>query len=277
MPGIPRGVAEHSLNIKPGSRPIKQRLHRFDDSKRQAISEEINKLLSAGFIREVYHPEWLANPVLVKKKNGKGRMCIDYTGLNKACPKDPFPLPRIDQIVDSTSGCETLCFLDAYSGYHQIAMNELDQLATSFITPFGAFCYVTMPFGLKKAGATFQRCMQKVFRELLGKHVEAYVHDIVVKTKQSGDLVPDLEQVFAKLREFGVKINPEKCIFGVPRGNLLGFVVSERGIEANPEKISAIASMGPIRNVKDVQRLTGCLAALSRFIARLGERSLPLY
>ena len=119
--------------------------------------------------------------------------------------------------------------------------------------------------------------MQKVFRELLGKHVEAYVDDIVVKTKCSGDLVPDLEQVFAKLREFGVMLNPKKCIFGVPRGKLLGFVVSERGIEANPEKISAITSMGPIKNVKDIQRLTGCLAALSRFIARLGECSLPLY
>ena len=134
MPGIPREVTEHSLNIKPGSRPVKQRLRHFDDGKRQAIAEEINKLLAAGFIKEVYHPEWLANPVLVKKKNGKWRMCVDYTGLNKACPKDPFPLPRIDEIVDSTSGCETLCFLDAYSGYHQIAMNELDQLATSFIT-----------------------------------------------------------------------------------------------------------------------------------------------
>jgi hypothetical protein len=180
-------------------------------------------------------------------------MCVDYTGLNKVCPKDPFPLPCIDQIVDSTSGCETLYFLDAYSGYHQIAMNELDQLATSFITPFGAFCYVTMPFGLKNAGATFQRCMQKVFNELLDKLVEAYVDDIVVKTKRTGDLVLDLEQVFGKLKQFGVKLNPEKCVFGVPRGKLLGFVVSERGIEANPEKITAITSMGPINNVKSLQ------------------------
>src|SRR5579859_1403505 len=129
-------------------------------------------------------------------------------------------------------------------------MNELDQLATSFITPFGAFCYVTMPFGLKNVGATFQRCMQKVFRELLRKHAEAYVDDIVVKSKCSGDLILDLEQVFTKLREFGVRLNPEKCIFGVPRGKLHGFVVSERGIEANPEKISVIMSMGPIKNIK---------------------------
>ena len=135
MPGIPREVAEHTLQILPGSKLVKQRLRCFDEEKHRAIGKEIAKLLAAGFIKEVYHPEWLANPVLVRKKSGKWRMCVDYTGLNKACPKDPFPLPRIDQIVDSTSGCETLCFLDAYSGYHQIAMKESDQLAMSFITP----------------------------------------------------------------------------------------------------------------------------------------------
>ena len=111
--------------------------------------------MATGFIKEVHHPEWLANPILVRKKRGKWRMCVDYIGLNKACPKDPFPLSRIDQIVDSTAGCETLRFLDAYSGYHQIAMKESDQLVTSFITPFGSFCYVSMLFGLKNAGATY--------------------------------------------------------------------------------------------------------------------------
>ena len=135
MPGILREVTEHALKIHPGSKPKKQRLHCFDEGKRSTIGEETAKLLAAGFIKEVYHPEWLANPVLVRKKSGKWRMCVDYTGLNKACPKDLFPLPCIDQIVDSTSGCETLCFLDAYSSYHQITMKESDQLAMSFITP----------------------------------------------------------------------------------------------------------------------------------------------
>jgi hypothetical protein len=155
MKGIPREVAEHKLNIKPGLKPVKQRLRRFNDVKCKAIGEEIMKLLSVGFVREVFHPEWLANPVLVKKKSKKWRTCVDYTSLNKARPKDPFPLPRIDQVLDLTTGCETLCFLDAYSGYHQIAMCIVDQLATSFITPFGAYYYQTMPFGLKNADATF--------------------------------------------------------------------------------------------------------------------------
>ena len=110
-------------------------------------------------------------------------MCVDYTGLNKACPKDLFPLPHIDQIVDSTSRCETLCFLDAYSGYHQITMKESNQLMTSFITPFGLFCYVSMPFGLKNARATYQRCMLKCFGDLIGQTIEANVDDIMVKSK----------------------------------------------------------------------------------------------
>jgi hypothetical protein len=121
--GHPKGVAEHKLNIKPSTKPVKQNLRRFDGDKCKAIREEIKKLLTVGFIREVYHPEWLAHPVLVKNKSGKWRMCVNYPDLNKVCPKDLFPLPRIDQVVDSTTRCETLCFLDTYSGYHQIAMD----------------------------------------------------------------------------------------------------------------------------------------------------------
>jgi hypothetical protein len=205
---------------------VQQRLRRFDEEQRWAIGAELRKLLEAGFIKEVFHPTWLANPVLVKKKNGKWRMCVDYTSLNKACPKVPFPLPRIDQIVDSTAGCELLCFLDAYSGYHQIKMKDSDQLATSFITPFRMYCYVTMPFGLRNAGATYQRCMQHVFGDHIGRTVEAYVDDIVVKTRKAGDQVNDLSVAFGCLRANGVKLNPEKCVFGVPRGMLLGYIVS---------------------------------------------------
>ena len=175
-------------------KPVKQRLRRFDEEKRRAIGEELLKLLAAGFIKEVQHLDWIANPVLVPKKSGKWRMCVDYTGLNKACPKDPFPLPCIDQVVDLTAGCELLCFLDAYSGYHQIPLAEEDQLATMFITPFGCFCYVKMPFGLRNAGATYQRCMQRCFRKQIRRNLEVYVDDIVVKTRAGASLVSDLEK-----------------------------------------------------------------------------------
>ena len=168
MLGIPREVAKHTMKFRLGSKPVKQCLHRFHEEKRRAIGEAIAKLLAVGFIKEVYHPEWLANPVLVRKKSEKWRMCVDYIGLNKVCLKDPFPLPCIYQVVYSTTGCETLSFLDAYSLYHRIAMKESDQLVTSLITPFGSSCYVMMPFGLKIAGATNQRCMLKCFGDLIG-------------------------------------------------------------------------------------------------------------
>jgi hypothetical protein len=156
-------------------------------------------------------------------------------------------------------------------------MKESDQLATSFITPFGMYCYVTMPFSLRNAGATYQRCMNHVFGEHIGRTVKAYVDDIVVKTRKASDLLSDLEVTFRCLKAKVVKLNLEKCVFGVPRGMLLGFIVSERGIKANPGKIAAITSMGPIKDLKGVQRVMGCLAALSRFISHLGERGLPLY
>jgi hypothetical protein len=139
MPGVPRRLIEHSLNVNPKDTPKRQHLSHFADDRRDAIKKELAKLLAAGLIREVFHPEWLANPVLVRKKNmNEWRMCIDYTNLNKHDPKDPFGLPRIDHVIDSTMGYDLLFFLGCYSGYHQIAINEEDQEKTMFITPFSA-------------------------------------------------------------------------------------------------------------------------------------------
>jgi hypothetical protein len=183
MPGVPRELAEHSLNVRPDAKPVKQPLRCFAEEKRKAIGEEIARLLAASFIMEVFYPDWLTNPVLVLKKNNTWRMCIDYTRLNKACPKDPFVLPCIDQVIDSTASCDLLSFLDAYSGYHQIPLYQPDQIKMSFITPYGAYCYVTMPFGLKNTGATYQRTMQRCLQGQIGRNVHAYVDDVVVKTK----------------------------------------------------------------------------------------------
>jgi hypothetical protein len=280
MPGVPRKLIKHSLNIDPKAPPKRQHLCYFADDRRDAIKKELAKLLAAGFIREVFHPEWLANPVLVCKKNtDEWTMCIDYTDLNKHCPKDPFGLPRIDQVIDSTAGCDLLCFLDCYSGYHQITIKEEDQEKTVFITPFGAYCYTTMSFGLKNAGTTYQRAIQARFKKQLNKNVEAYVDDMVVKTRNSDTLIADLEETFASLREYQWKLNPNKCVSGVPSGKLLGFIISHRNIEANPEKISAIINMKAPTCIKDMQKLTGCMAAaaLNRFISRLGEWGLPFF
>ena len=133
------------------------------------MGEELAKLLEARFIRDIKHPDWLANLVMVPKKDKSWRLCVDIKDLNKACPKDPFPLPRIDQIIDATTGHDSLCFLDAYSGYHQIKMAEKDQATTAFITPYGPFCFNTMPFRLKNAGATYQRMIQTCLATQIGK------------------------------------------------------------------------------------------------------------
>jgi hypothetical protein len=274
---VPKRLIEHSLNVDPKAAPKRQHLRRFADERRDAIKKELAKLLVAGFIREVFHPEWLANPVLVRKKNmNEWRMCVDYTDLNKHCPKDPFRLLRIDQVIDSTAGCDLLCFLDCYSRYQQITIKEEDQEKTAFITPFGPYCYTTMSFGLKNAGATYQRAIQKCFKKQLNKNVEAYVDDVVIKSRNSDTLIADLEETFASLREYQWKLSPNKCIFGVPSGKLLGFIISHRGIKANPEKISAITKMIAPTCIKDVQKLTGCMAAPNRFISKLGEWGLLL-
>ena len=163
----------------------------------------------------------MANPVLVPKKDTTAlRMCIDYTGLNKHCPKDHFPLPCIDKIVNSTAGCDRLSFRDAYSGYNQIKLKVEDQEQTAFITPGGVFCYNVMTFGLKNAGATYQRCMQACLDELIGKNIEVYINDIIMKTRDSSTLIDDLWQTFDNLDRYKIKLNPKKCFFGIPGGQV---------------------------------------------------------
>jgi hypothetical protein len=277
MSGILREVIEHHLTIYPDARPVQERPRKQSIQRQNFIHEEIKKLLDAGFIREVHHPRWLANPVVVAKANGKLRICINYTSLNKACPKDPFPLPRIDQIVNSTSSCDLLSFLDAYSGFHQIPMSWEDEENTAFITVDGLFCYVFMPYGFKNALPTFVCAMHKTFGDLIRDLVEVYVDDIVVKVKSRASLLDNLTLVFYRLRLTHTKLTPDKCVFGVTTGKLLGFLVSYRGIEADPEKVMTIEAMRPPACIKDVQKLTRCLAALSRFISRLAERALSFF
>ena len=171
MPGIDPSVMVHKLNVLPSFPPVRQKKRAFTQERDKAIAEEVRKLLKAGFIREVYYPDWLANVVTVKKANENWRMCVDFTNLNKACPKDSYPLPRIDTLVDSTARHQLLSFMDAFSGYNQIRMDKSDQEKTSFVTSQGLFCYKVMPFGLKNAGATYQRLMNKMFANQIGRNV----------------------------------------------------------------------------------------------------------
>ena len=174
----------------------------------------------------MYYHDWLANAVMVKKVNGKWRMCVDFTDLNRAYPKDSYPLPRIDTLVDSTARHQLLSFMDAFSGYNQIRMKEADQEKTSFVTSQGLFCYKVMSFGLKNAGATYQRLMNKMFAYQIGRNVQVYVDDMLVKSLREDDHLSDLQETFNILRAYNMKLNLNKCVFGVIAGKFLRFMVS---------------------------------------------------
>ena len=215
--------------------------------------------------------------MVVPKKGGKWRVCVGYTDLNDACPKDSFPLPRIDQIVDASSGHGMLSFLDAFSSYHQIPMYPPDEEKTTFITIHGLLCYNVMLFGLKNARATYQRLVTKMFRPLLGKTMEVYIDDMLVMSKKRPDHTTHLQEAFDLLRAYDMKLNPLKCAFGVSVGRFLGFMVTQRGIESNLAQLKAILESLAPSSRKGVQQLTERLAALRRFISLFTDRLKPFF
>ena len=222
------------------------------------------------------YPEWLANVVLVKIANGKWQLCIDFTDVNRACPKDSFPLPRIDLIVDATAGHELLSFMDAFSGYNQISMDPDDQEKTSFVMGKGTYCYRVMPFRLKNAGATYQRLVNKMFQKQIGASIEVYIGQLVKSTSAEFHIA-HLSKAYQILRKYNMKLNPAKCAFGVSAEKFFGFIVNNRGIEANPDKIKVVLDMPPPSNIKEVQRLIGRKAALSRFVSKANDKCQPFF
>jgi len=276
LAGVDPLVASHKLSIYKEAHYISQKKSKLGEERRLAIKAEADKLLSAGFIEEAQYTTWLSNVVLVKKANGKWRMCVDYTDLNKACPRDAYPLPNIDRLVDGAVGNKVLSFLDAYSGYNQIPMSAFDMNKTTFITDDANYFYRVMSFGLKNAEATYQRLMDKVFSHLMGQCVEVYVDDMVVKSPSHHQHVQDLSAVFSALRQYNLRLNPDKCVFVLNRGKFLGFMLTQRGIEANPEKCKVIIEMHSPTTIKEVQRLIGRLTATSCFLPKLAEQTQPI-
>ena len=277
MRGIDPAIITHKMNISLSFKPVKQKRRSFAPERQKAINEEVNKLFQAKAIREVEYPNWLANVVLIKKANGKWRLCIKFTNVNKACPKDSFPLPRIDLIVDATVGHELLSFIDAFSRYIQIRMDPSDQEKTSFMTGQGTYCYQVMPFRLKNVGATYQRLVNKMFQKHIGASMEVYINDMLVKSVKVEIHVAHLAESFQVLKNYNMKLNPTNCAFGVSAGKFLGFIVNSRGIEANSDKVKVMLGMQPPSNTKEIQRLTGRIAALSRFVSRSSGKCRPFF
>uniref|UniRef100_A0A2N9HX59 RNase H type-1 domain-containing protein n=1 Tax=Fagus sylvatica TaxID=28930 RepID=A0A2N9HX59_FAGSY len=249
MPGLDTDIVVHKIPLKPECKPVKQALRRMKPEVILKIKEEVEKQLKAGFLSTVTYSDWVANIVPVPKKDGKVRMCVDYRDLNRASPKDNFPLPHIDTLVDNTATNVVFSFMDGFSGYNQIKMAEEDKSKTAFITHWGTFVYDVMPFGLKNAGATYQRAMVTLFHDMIHHEIEKYQ----------------------------LRLNPNKCAFGVTSGKLLGFIVSGRGIEIDPAKVQAIRSMPAPKTEKEIRSFLGRINYVARFIAQLTATCEPLF
>ncbi|XP_050238216.1 uncharacterized protein LOC126687702 [Mercurialis annua] len=254
MPGIDRHIAQHYIPTYDDAKPIKQKLRRMKPEWAQKVKEEVEKQIEDGFLEVIDYPEWLANIVPVAKKDGKVRMCVDYRDLNKASPKDDFPLPNIDVLVDAAAEMLWYTCCDGFSGYNQVLTAQIHKAKTSFITEWGTFCYKVMPFELENAGSTYQ-----------------------LKAKSEEEYFEALEKFLDRVIKYNLRLNPKKCIFGVGSCKLLGYVVSQKGIDIDPDKVKAIKKMHSPRTETEVRGFLGMLQYISRFIVKLTSLCAPIF
>nr|GEW86388.1 reverse transcriptase domain-containing protein [Tanacetum cinerariifolium] len=251
MTGVPRSVAEHRLNIREGYTPVRQKKRGQAPKRARAIQAEVQKLVDTGIIREVYYHDWLSNPVMVKKHDGSWRIY-------------PFK-----------------CFLDAYKGYHQIQLAKADEEKTAFYTGHGVYCYTKMPFGLKKAGATYQRLIDKAFESQVGRNIEVYMDDLVVKSHTEAEMVRDIEETFCTLPKVNMKLNPKKCSFGLAEGVFLRYVITPEGIKPCPNKTAVVLQLPSPRTVKEeelIMYLSATYGAVSAVLmTKRGTTQTPIY
>ena len=242
MPGLSRDLIKHRLPLKANIRPIKRPPHQFAPKVVLKIKEEIKRLLKAKFIRTTRYVNWISSIVPIMKNNGKLRVCINFRDLNNATPKDEYDMLIANMLIDLAIGHEIVSFMDGYSGYNQIYIAEEDVPKTAFrsLGALGTYEWVVMPFGLKNVGATYQRAMNKIFHDFIGKFMETYIDDVVVELNAKREHLKNLKQAFNKMRMHKLKMNPLKCAFGVIARNFLGFLVQKKGIEVNKNKTKAI-------------------------------------
>ncbi|KAI5313407.1 hypothetical protein L3X38_042581 [Prunus dulcis] len=249
-----------------------------DEPSNGKIPQQRGKLVKAGVIRLAMYADWLSNIVpAFKKKTWAVRICVDYRNLNEASPKDEYPRPMADMLVDGAAHNQMLSFMDGNAGYNQIMVAEEDIHKTAFMCPghIGAFEYTIMPFGLRNVGATYQRAMNSVFHDMIGHSLEVYIDDVVIKSPEEGDHVSNLKKAFLRMRQHKLKMNPKKCVFGVQADNFLGFLVHQRGIEIDKNKEKSIMEALPPRNKKELQSLLGKINFLRRFISNFAGKIQP--
>ncbi|KAI5323281.1 hypothetical protein L3X38_032353 [Prunus dulcis] len=227
MPGLDKKLVEHKLPIKEGYLPVKQGRRKMSMEMELKVKEEIERMVKAGFIRPAIYDDWLSNIVPVLKiKTGAVRICVDYRNLKEASPKDEYPMPMADMLVDGDAHNQMLSFMDSNAGYNQIMVAEEDIHKMAFMCPehIGAFEYTVMPFGLRNAGATYRRAMNSVFHDMIVHSLEVYIDDVVIKSPEAEDHILNLKRTFLRMRQHKLKMNPKKCVFGVQAGNFLSFL-----------------------------------------------------
>jgi hypothetical protein len=269
IPGLDPSIIEHRIDTWHDITPVHQKQRPLHPSKAEAIKDEIDKLHVAGFIYPITYTSWVSNPVPVNKKQGTIRVYMDFRDLNHTCPKDNFPTPFIDQIIDDCAGHKALSFMDGFSGYNQIQIHPVDQYKTAFTTPWGTFAYRVMPFGLKNAGTTFQWAKTYIFHDL-AHIILAYLDDLTTHSKKCTQHLDDLWIIFQWCHQYNIRLNPLKCVFCVTAGCLLGFIISQSGITVDPLRVQAITEIPPPppppRNLRQLQSLQGKSNFLRRFV-----------
>jgi hypothetical protein len=269
MLGINPTIVIHEIKTYPGAKPVWQRLRPVHPRKVAAIKLEAEKLLKADFIYPVVLTDWVSNLVPIYKKQGTIRVCVDYRDINKAYPKDNFPTPFVDQIVDDCVESEIFSLMDGFSGYDQINIVPEDQHKTAFICPWGTFSYRKLPFGLKNVGATFQRAMSYAFHDI--KHIiQPYLDDLPSHSMRRVDHPTHLRAIFVRCRFYRIRLNPHKCVFCVESVRILGFIGSHQGIRVDPLKVEAILNLPP-PTLHQLQSLQGKAKFLRRFIPNYAE------
>ncbi|CAM8923106.1 unnamed protein product [Rhodiola kirilowii] len=294
LKGISPSLCMHRINVDENAKPSREFLRRLNPNLSEVVFKEITKLRDAGIIYSVPDSEWVSPIHVVPKKGGltvvqndKGelvptrtvngwRMCIDYMKLNKATKKDHFPIPFIDQMLERLAGHKYFCFLDGYSGFHQIPILPDDQRKTTFICPYGTFAFRRMPFGLCNAPGTFQRCMMSIFSDYIEKCMEVFMDDFSIHGTSFDDCLTNLSHVLARCIETGLVLNWEKCHFMVQEGIVLGHLISSRGVEVDKAKVQVIEQLPPPKDQKGVRSFLGHAGFYRRFIKDFSKIAKPL-
>jgi hypothetical protein len=275
MPGLSQDLVEHKLRIKLGFRPFKQSVRRYNTDLLGRIKEEVERLIQANFIQMSEYVEWVSNIVPVENKNtGKLKNCMDFRNLNIATPKDEYPMPMAEALINRASGHKMISFLDGNTGYNQIFMAEEDVQKIVFRCPgfVGLFEWVVMTSGLKNAGATYQRAMNLIFHDLLGVLLEVYIDNLVVKSAGFKGHMADLRIVFERMKSYNLKMNPMKCASSISAGRFLGFIIHEKGIEFDLKKVESIKKLEEPKCKQDVHKLLGKVNYLRRFITNMAGK-----